>query len=110
MIVYVVKGSVPLDKYIEGVEIVDELEEKPKSYVKKGRKISKDKINKIEEGMFYGSYRIHLTDKDLIDNARIQIRDKVLLYHQRIVEKHQKSLESIRNHDVSVEIEFLEKE
>lgn len=106
MILYLVKGSATMGEYGDVVEVIGGLEEKPKSYVGQGRKINKDKINKLEEGMFYGSYNIHLIDKSLVEEARMRIRDRVLQYHQTIVEKHTKSVDSVKSFDIRSPIEY----
>jgi hypothetical protein len=76
MDIFIVKGKALDGKYSENVHHLEGMEEKPKSYVGLGRKISKAKIGVIEEGVYHGMFQIVLTDKSEIDNARKKSKKK----------------------------------
>ncbi|MGG1659439.1 hypothetical protein [Brevibacillus sp. NRS-1366] len=106
MIIYLVSGAVVIDEYQEKVVVLEDMEEKPKSYVGNGKRIDKNKIGLIEQGMHYDEYRIALLDKESIQDAREKIKKMVLKYHQGQLENYQKSVKAVINHDLTSEIKF----
>jgi len=106
MDLYIVKGKAFAGVYSESVELLDGMEEKPKSFVGLGKKINKSKIDKIEMGLTYGSYQIILIDKEKINEARKLIKEEVYEYNMKNLKSYQESVEAINNHDFSKEIEI----
>ncbi|MDF9598984.1 hypothetical protein P7D15_00790 [Bacillus cereus] len=99
MDLYIVKGKSFVGEYFESVQLLEGMEEKPKCYIGLGKQINKTKINKLEEGLSYGSYRIILTDKEKIDEARKRIKDCVYKYNLKELNRCQEAIKAIDNHD-----------
>ncbi|HDR7922209.1 MULTISPECIES: hypothetical protein [Bacillus cereus group] len=106
MDLYIVKGKSFVGEYIESVQLLEGMEEKPKSYIGLGKQINKTKINKLEEGLSYGSYRIILTDKEKIDEARRRIKDCVYKYNLKELNRRQEAIKAIDNHDFTKAIKI----
>lgn len=106
MDLYIVKARAFNDAYGERVEILKGMEEKQKSYVGLGKKINKNKIEKLEEGMFYGSFQIILTDKNKIYQSRKRLKEAIYNYHLKEFKKHESCIESINKHNLISEIKI----
>lgn len=106
MKLFIVKASAGKDYYSERVEVLDGMEEKPKTYVGQGKKINKDKIGKIEAGIFYGSFNMVLTDEVLIQDAREKLKERVYQYNLKEYTKYQDTLNAIKNHSIDTDIDF----
>lgn len=106
MDLYVVKGKVFSGEYIEGIQLLDGMEEKQKCYVGLGKQIHKTKINKVEGGLSYGSYRIIVKDKEKIDEARKRIKDCVYKYTLNELNRCQEAMKAIDNHDFTKAIKI----
>jgi hypothetical protein len=105
---YIVKGMLFYDKYDEVVEILDDMEEKQKCYVRNGKRINKNKIGVLEEGLFKGSYKIVLIDKNEVQNARKKIKEKIWQNKMKELETIQKEIQALENHHLESEIRFKE--
>ena len=106
MDIYIIKGNAIMGEYSESIHLLDEMEDKPKSYVGLGRKISKNKIGKLEEGNAYGVFQIILDDKGGIPEARKRIKEKVYEYNLKEYLKYKSVVESFSNYDIEKEIKI----
>ena len=111
MNLYVVIASVDINgSYREYVSLMKDMEEKPKTYVGYGRKIKKELIGQVDEGAFYGSFKMHLLDESDIPYARKVLKDRVRDYHYSIWLKHDQALDAIGKHSLDDEIEIKARE
>jgi hypothetical protein len=106
---YLVKGRGTCDGYIESVRVLEDMEEKAKTFVGLGKRVDKSKIGKVvQEGTFYGSFEMYVLNQEDINVARKLIKDKVITYHTDIFTKTQQTLEKLSEHDLNSKIEFRE--
>ncbi|GAA4880307.1 hypothetical protein GCM10023310_70620 [Paenibacillus vulneris] len=106
MNIYIVSGRSMFGEYTEVVDVFEDMEEKPKSYVCVGTRIDKNKIGKVEESRFIGSYQIALVDSNEIAVARRTIKEKVRQYHQNEFDKTKIALDAIDRHSLNSDIKF----
>lgn len=106
MDIYIIEGKVTMNEYFEKIQLMTEMEEKPKTYIGEGRKFNKEQEGKIERGLIDGSYKTFLTNPGKMSEARSQIREKVLAYNLRELKKYQASVDHIRNYDIHQEIKI----
>lgn len=88
MDIYIVKAMSGSDGYRDSVSHLDNMKETKLSYSGNGRVIRKAKIGVLEEGSFYGSFKIAVTSKDDIHEARERLRDKVYRYNANLMTKY----------------------
>lgn len=105
---YLVKGNGYWDEYKEIIRIFEDMEEKSKSYVGLGRRINKDKINKVQEGAQRGSYEIFVNDEDKIKEARKIVKERVVKYHREKYEDEKNILDSLEKHSLDSIIQYRE--
>lgn len=106
--IYLVRGKGYYDEYREIIRIFENMNEKAKSYVGLGKRINKDKINKVQEGMFKGSFEIYLTNEAKINEARKIIKEKVIKYHRERYEDEKNTLDSLEKHSLDIDIKYRE--
>lgn len=93
-------------EYVETVHVLREVEEKPKCYTKHRTKINKSKIDTVEKRTFPGSYQMIVTDKEKINEARRQVKERVLRYNVNELRKYQEKIQALENHDFTEELEI----
>lgn len=108
MDLYIVKGRVSFGEYLEVVEVFENMEEKPKSYVGYSRQFDKSKIGVLKEGMVKGSYQVLLINNEQISDARKSIKNMILEDKMNELEKLNKELSAIKQHSLDSNIKFRE--
>lgn len=106
MDLYIVRGKAFVGKYIEQIECLDGMDETPKCYVGLGKKIHKNKINQLENGTTIGSFQMIVTDKENINEARKQIKERVYQYNLKEFQRYQEAVKAIQEHDLSQEVKI----
>lgn len=106
MILYIVKARATHGGYNEEVEVLNKMEEKAKSFIGNNRRINKDNVDQLDEGMFFGSYQIVLTDKGEIQDARRTVKEAVRNYQLNKYEEAVIAISEIDAHDIDSDIEY----
>ncbi|MGG3890287.1 hypothetical protein [Metabacillus fastidiosus] len=108
MNIYLIKGRVDCQGYSEIVRVMENMEEKPKSFVGLGCRIDKSKIGRLEEGTFREQYQVYLTDKQEINAARKMIKEKIMAITKEKFERVKEELEHLNSHTLDSEIKNRE--
>ncbi|MGG1659445.1 hypothetical protein [Brevibacillus sp. NRS-1366] len=106
MNIYIVKGRAEVEGYIERVDVLENMEEKEKTYVGNGKRISKDKVGNLDGGMIIGSFEVVLLDEEDIPVARKMIKDRIVLEKTLEYQKLKTTLEKLNSHNLVEPILF----
>lgn len=78
MKLYKIAGFVANGAYKETVLVLEPMEEKEKCYIGCGKRIDKEKIDQITEGIFNDVYEMYVVDEEKIDFARSTVYETCL--------------------------------
>jgi hypothetical protein len=96
--IYIVTGRADENGYHETFYELD-MHDKPLSYTTVGRRINKNEVNIIRDGLIKGSYELISPELDKINQARIDIKNKVRDDKEAKLEAMVLTLEKVYGHE-----------
>lgn len=101
MKVYKIVGSASTDGYRESIMLYSNMKEAPSSYVGHGKRINKQWIGELREGVFYGSFEKYVTDPEDILAAREAVMGAVAEYNLNLYRRYKATIIEIADHSLT---------